>query len=102
MSINDNIGHMGSINFSVTEDLREFVEKRVEEAGFRTPSEYMRHLIREDRKRAAEERLDALLLAGLESGPAKPWTRAEMEKLKGVARETVRRRARGGKKKTKG
>ncbi len=86
---------MASINFSVPDDLREFVEDRVERAGFSTPSEYMRHLIREDRKRAAQERLEGMLLDGLHSGPSAPWTEAELEAVRAAVRERLVR-PRGG------
>lgn len=37
-------------------------------SGFSTASEYTRALIREDQKRRAEEKLEALLIEGLNSG----------------------------------
>lgn len=46
---------MGSISVSVPEDMRRFVEDLVARAGFGMPSEDMRHLIREDRKRVAQQ-----------------------------------------------
>ncbi len=49
--------------------MKEYVESRVEAGGFSTPSEFMRALVREDQKRQAEEKLEALLIEGLESGP---------------------------------
>jgi antitoxin ParD1/3/4 len=84
--------HMSSINFSVPDDLREFVDERVASAGFSTPSEYMRHLIREDRRRAAQEQLEALLLEGLDSGPSEPWTEAELEDIRSAVRERLKKR----------
>ena len=89
----DRILHVSSINFSVPDDLREFVDQRVARAGFSTPSEYMRHLIREDRKRAAQEQLEALLLEGLDSGASEPWTEADVEEIRAAVRaleETAR------------
>lgn len=40
----------------------------MESAGFSTPSGYIRALIRDDQKRRKEEKLEALLLEGLNSG----------------------------------
>ena len=54
--------------------------------GYSTPSEYVRELIRGDRKRRAKERLDALLLEGLDSGEALPATAAFWDE---VTREAV-------------
>ncbi len=59
---------MGTISVSVPEDMRRFVDDRVAHSGFGTPSEYMRHLITENRKRVARQQLDGLLLEGLDSG----------------------------------
>jgi antitoxin ParD1/3/4 len=40
--------------------------------GYSTPSEYVRELIRNDQKRRAQEKLDVLLLEGLNSGDSIP------------------------------
>ena len=59
---------MTSLNISLPSSLKEFVEIQVQESGFSTPSEYIRSLVRDDQKRRAEEKLEALLLEGLNSG----------------------------------
>lgn len=59
---------MTSLNISLPQTMKDFVENQVEASGFSTPSEYVRALIRDDQKRRAEERLEALLLEGLHSG----------------------------------
>jgi antitoxin ParD1/3/4 len=59
---------MASLNISLPQTLKDFVEGQVDAKGFSTPSEYIRALIREDQKRGAEEKLEALLLEGLNSG----------------------------------
>ncbi|HXG68321.1 MAG TPA: type II toxin-antitoxin system ParD family antitoxin [Blastocatellia bacterium] len=64
---------MTSLNISLPESLREFVEEQVKTGGYGTASEYLRELIRADRKRKAQERLEALLLEGLDS-PAQEIT----------------------------
>jgi len=48
--------------------MKDFVEGQVVDAGFSTPSEYIRSLIRDDQKRVLNGRLEALLLEGLNSG----------------------------------
>lgn len=62
------MGNMTSLNISLPQALKDFVEGQVEASGFSTPSEYIRALIRDDQKRHAEEKLEALLLEGLNSG----------------------------------
>jgi len=59
---------MASLNISLPKSLKDFVEGQVDASGFSTPSEYVRSLIRDDQKRRAEEKLEALLLEGLNSG----------------------------------
>ncbi len=83
------LSDMGTISVSVPEDMRRFVDDRVARAGFGTPSEYMCHLIKEDRKRVAQQQLDGLLLAGLDSGPAEPWTEADVEGIRSTVRAAL-------------
>lgn len=59
---------MSSVNISLPDSLRAFVERRTEEQGYRTISDYFRDLILNDRKRQGEARLETLLLEGLNSG----------------------------------
>ena len=76
---------MTSMNVSLPEELKEFAEAQTK-YGYSTPSEYVRELIREDKKRKAKEKLDTLLLEGLNSGEPMPvdakfWTDLKMEAL---------------------
>jgi len=57
-----------SLNISLPQSLKDYVENQVRDSGYSTPSEYVRSLLREDQKRRAQEKLEALLLEGLESG----------------------------------
>jgi len=73
------------MNVSLPEELKEYAEAQTKH-GYSTPSEYVRELIREDRKRKSKEKLDALLLEGLNSGDplpvdAKFWTDLKQEAL---------------------
>ncbi len=58
---------MTSMNVSLPEQLRSFVAERAT-GRFGSASEYVRELIREDQRRAEQEKLEALLIQGLESG----------------------------------
>jgi len=80
---------MTSMNISLPEELKEYVEERLH-CGYSTPSEYVRELIREDQKRRAKERLEALLIEGLNSGDAIPanakfWTELKREAVAKLA-----------------
>jgi antitoxin ParD1/3/4 len=59
---------MDTMNIALPESMKHFVQARVSEGGYSSASEYVRELIRADQKRKAEERIDALLLEGLDSG----------------------------------
>lgn len=84
---------MTSMNVSLPEELKEYVEMQTKQ-GYSTPSEYVRELIREDQKRRAREKLDSLLLDGLNSGDPLPvdaefWSSLKHEAL---AKLEVRRK----------
>lgn len=59
---------MASLNISLPQSLKEYVEDQVSSGGYSTPSEYLRELLRQDQKQRAEQKLEALLLVGLTSG----------------------------------
>ena len=56
------------LSVPVPKGLEDFIKKRVPDAGFQTVSEYVRALVRADQQRAAEEELEAKLVAALDSG----------------------------------
>jgi antitoxin ParD1/3/4 len=73
------------MNVSLPAELKEYAEQQTKH-GYSTPSEYVRELIREDQKRRAKEKLDALLLEGLDSGAGVPmdakfWSDLKQEAL---------------------
>ena len=65
---------MTNMNISLPETLKTYVEEQVTSGGYGTASEYLRELIREDKKRKAQERLESFLLDGLDSGDPVPVT----------------------------
>ena len=65
---------MTNMNISLPETLKSYVEEQVTSGGYGTASEYLRELIREDKKRKARERLESFLLEGLDSGGPVPVT----------------------------
>jgi len=69
------IGRSGpDLNIALPESIKHFVQERVSEGGYSSVSEYVRDLIRADHKRMVEERIDTLLLEGLDSGQPIPVT----------------------------
>ena len=80
---------MESMNISLPTPLKRFVDEQIAAGLYSSASEYVRDLIRGDEKRRAEERLEALLLEGLE-GEESPltrddWTAIRKEALSRVA-----------------
>jgi antitoxin ParD1/3/4 len=68
-----------TMNISLTEDLKSFVDARIKARGYSSGSEYMRDLVRQDEERAKEERFKTLIQEGLESGPGRPWSEVKAE-----------------------
>jgi antitoxin ParD1/3/4 len=63
---------METMNIALPESMKHFVQEQVAAGGYSSVSEYVRELIRVDQKRKTEERIDALLLEGLDSGSPIP------------------------------
>ncbi len=63
---------MTTMNISLPETLKSFVDHQVQDGGYSTSSEYVRDLIRRDQVRRAELHLATLMMDGLESGSAIP------------------------------
>lgn len=76
---------MGTMNISLPDGLKSFVDEQVASRGYGTSSEYVRELIRKDQER---QRLRSLLLEGAASAPASPADGAYFDRL----RERARRR----------
>src|SRR5262249_44922643 len=80
---------METMNIALPESMKQFVQERVSEGGYSSASEYVRELIRADQKRKVEERIDALLLEGLDSGEPIPVTPEHWEGKKGKLAERL-------------
>ena len=90
---------MPSMNISLPEPLREWVEAQIRRGRYGNASEYLRELIRRDQERQAQERLEQLLLDGIKSGPASPLTRQDWVEVRAdVARRLEKRRGSRAKK----
>ena len=83
---------MATINISLPDPLRDFVETNVREGSYSTVSEYFRELVRADQKQKTAQQLEQLLLAGLDSGPAKPLTRDDLDEVRKVVKQRLAER----------
>jgi antitoxin ParD1/3/4 len=77
-----------TINISIPDTMKQEVEKIIATEGYGNTSEFFRDLVREYLQKRQDRRLEALLLAGLESGAATPLTKADFAAIKerGLAR----------------
>jgi antitoxin ParD1/3/4 len=78
---------MATMNISLPDSLKSFVDEQVTERGYGTSSEYVRELIRKDQER---QRLRELLLAGLESPPDKAADSKYFDSLRNRVRNNQR------------
>lgn len=75
---------MESMNISLPEPLKRFVDGQISTGRYSSASEYVRELIRADEKRKAEEQLEAMLLEGL-SSPERELTKADWKAIRSEA-----------------
>jgi antitoxin ParD1/3/4 len=59
---------MTTVNISIPDSMKTFIDEQVSKGGYSTTSEYIRQLLRQEAERVAQARLEALLLEGLDSG----------------------------------
>ncbi len=73
---------METMNISLPETMKQFIEEQVSAGGYSSVSEYIRALVREEQKRKAQEQLEALLVEGLESGKPTEMTDEEWNEIR--------------------
>jgi len=62
--------------------LKDFVDDQVNSGRYSSVSEYVRELIRNDEKRKAHEKLEALLMDGILSGEPTEMTRQDWKEIR--------------------
>ena len=83
---------MSTMNISLPDAMKSFVDEQVSQRGYGTSSEYVRELIRRDQDR---QQLRNLLLAGAASAPAAPADTSYFEGLRDRVRKGAKARAQG-------
>ena len=83
---------MSTMNISLPDALKSFVDEQVSQRGYGTSSEYVRELIRQDQDRL---QLRSMLLAGGASAPGAPADASYFEGLRARVRKTARSGAKG-------
>jgi antitoxin ParD1/3/4 len=83
---------MQTMNISLPDQLKEFVDNQVGSGRYSSVSEYVRDLIRDDEKRKAQEKLEALLMEGILSGEPTEMTRQDWDDIRRAAGKQFERR----------
>lgn len=73
---------MQTMNISLPDQLKDFVDNQIGTGRYSSVSEYVRELIREDEKRKAQERLEAMLMEGIQSSAPTEMTRKDWEEIR--------------------
>lgn len=76
---------MQTMNISLPDQLKEFVDGQVGTGRYSSVSEYVRDLIRDDERRKAQERLEALLMEGIQSSESTEMTRLDWSDIRAEA-----------------
>jgi antitoxin ParD1/3/4 len=83
---------MSTMNISLPDTLKSFVDEQVNQRGYGTSSEYVRELIRKDQDR---QQLRRVLLAGAASAPAGPMDAKHFEGLRDRVRKATKPATKG-------
>ena len=65
---------VGSLQVNLSDDVEVQLDRQMRAAGFEDRSAYVEALLKADRRRLAQEKLEAELLRGLDSGPSEEMT----------------------------
>jgi len=70
---------MATLNVSMPDELRAFIEARVNTGEYQSASDYLRDLIRHD-----HDEMDRLLMEGIESGQATPLDMPALQRARRI------------------
>ena len=83
---------MQTMNISLPDSMKHFIEGQVAAGGYSSASEYVRALVRAEQHRQAKARLETLLLEALDSGDPTAMTKEDWDAIRqaGLARLRAR------------
>jgi hypothetical protein len=76
-----------SLNISLPASLRKWVERNVSRKGFDSAEALVVDMLRREQAQEAREKIDALLLAAIDSGESTPMTEKDWERIRTVGRQ---------------
>lgn len=83
---------MATMTISLPDPMRDFIESEVSSGNYGSASELFREMVRERQKAKTQERLEALLLEGLESGEPIEVTKRYVEKRRKELRQKLEKK----------
>lgn len=78
------------MNISLPVDLRQWVDKQVDEGGYGTASEYIRDMLRRKRERQVKQEVEALVLEAMESGATVVMDDRDFADIRNEARRSLK------------
>jgi len=77
-----------TLNISLPDSMRQFVEEKISRDGYGTISEYVRELIRSD-QRSEQSQFDRLIAEAFESGKPSPLTKGDIDTARKLVKERI-------------
>jgi antitoxin ParD1/3/4 len=81
-----------TMNISLPESLKQWVEAQVSRKGYSTASEYVRDVLRREQEDEARRKINQLLDEGLESGKSTPLNANQWRKIRADGLKMARTR----------
>jgi antitoxin ParD1/3/4 len=75
-----------SMNISLPASLQKWVERSVAKKGYGSPEDLVVDVLRREQAQEAREKIDAILLAAIDSGESTPMTEKDWERIRNVGR----------------
>ena len=73
---------MTTLNISLPDTMKAFIDNRIAEAGYSTVSEYFRELVRLDQERREQKKLEAVLLERLQGDDWEEMSQSDWDFLR--------------------
>ena len=77
-----------TLNISLPDSMRQFVENKIATEGYGTISEYVRELIRAD-QRLENSRFETLIAEAYASGKPAPLTKADIDEARKIVKDRI-------------
>lgn len=84
---------METMNISLPDPLKQFVDNQVATGAYSSASEYIRRLIREDQERRHREEIDLKLLEAMDGNPSTPMTDKDWDDIRREVRQRAAQRS---------